>query len=109
MIFAAQSAPRISKFYSKCKNDPFPKSQIPEATSHSTNFCACVCELKDTDEVLPVKTARSARHGSYSFEFCRGGIMPYMCHTQSICRCSANRLYMEEENDLFSLGLKMEP
>ena len=25
---------------------------------------------------------------------------------QSICRCSANRLYKEEENDLFSLCIK---
>ena len=25
---------------------------------------------------------------------------------QSICRCSANKLYMEEENDLFSLCIK---
>ena len=35
---------------------------------HTTRFfvCACVCEIKDTDDVLP---ARGALHGSCSFEF----------------------------------------
>ena len=28
------------------------------------------------------------------------------CIIQSICICSANKLYMEEENDLFSLCIK---
>ena len=39
--------------------------------SHSAIFCVCVCEIKDTDNVLPAKenTTHTARENNCSFEF----------------------------------------
>ena len=39
----------------------FQKRLIFKATSQSTIFCACVREIKDSDDVLPVKDSRHYR------------------------------------------------
>ena len=46
-----------------------PMSNSVKATSHSATFSACVCEIKDTDDIYPLKTALSTRRHSYDFEF----------------------------------------
>ena len=57
-------------FVYRTKNDKTGLRIHLKAASHSAIFFALVCEIKNTGAVLPTKDVASARHGSYSFEFC---------------------------------------
>ena len=58
------------QFQLVCDRGKCTESSYLKATSHSGSFRAWKYAIKDTNNISPQKTARVARFGNYSVEFC---------------------------------------